>query len=625
MKNAQLKAVYLVLTLFVTFLPYKAFAQIRVGLLYSLTGTMAVNERTLLDIAVNTFNEINISGGINGKTIEVVIRDTGSNWEYAKSMARELIEKEKVSVIFGCWTSACRKAIKPIVESNKSILFYSVQYEGVENSDNIVYTGELPNQQVVPAMRWVLSKYKPRKVLIIGSDYIYPKIVSEIIKSELINAGVKSYTELYIPLGSVNFKNLREELKKKKFDLIINTLNGSSNVEFFRILNRMGFSSKDLPSLSFSVNRHNLGPLKMKEIKGHYLAWSFFEEVKNTKLNLVVERFKLKTGYDVFTSSMMSTYTSIKLWEGLVKKLKTANASDLNKIIKGRHYINGRNISIKDRHLYHDLFIGKITSGKAIKIVWKTKKSIPPVTHLKVKSKKQWNQLLDRYFTAWNQNWNASEKIVGKKFKKQINIYASRDLPYLRMDLSKYNDYGILGNLINKVFYAMEFNVNYINFPKNRVVNSLVKERHIAYLPLSECDNFSSEVIIVKALGVGKLKSTKIEKQMYAFNQNSKFLFKYYKKLKNLNTIKLNLNQQLMKMLYSERVEGVFIDENTFYYLVGLESRYAFKFTFDFKKSKKVEYGICFSDKGMRDKFNQIYESYTDVEPIQFSVPTWRK
>ena len=208
---------------------------IKVGVLYALTGTMAISEKSVVDGINLAIDEINASGGVHGRPVEAVIKDSQSDWDHANKMADKLINEDEVVVIFGCWTSACRKTVKDTIEKNDHLMIYPVQYEGLESSPNIVYLGASPNQQILPGLTWAVNNIG-KKLFLVGSDYVFPRTANEIIKDYARNQGATVSGEEYVLLGATNFEDIVSKIKQAKPDVILNTLNGDSNVAFFNAL-----------------------------------------------------------------------------------------------------------------------------------------------------------------------------------------------------------------------------------------------------------------------------------------------------------------------------------------------------------------------------------------------------
>src|SRR5271156_5094860 len=265
---------------------------IRVGILHSKTGAMKISEESMIDAEVLALTEINQGGGLLGRPVEWVIADGQSDWPTFAREAQRLIDQEKVSVIFGCWTSASRKSVKPVVEERSHLLIYPMAYEGLEQSPNIVYTGAAPNQQVIPAVSWCHETLKARKFFLVGSDYVWPHCVNEIIKDQLKALGAECVGESYILFGTADVGTSVEAIKKASPDVIISTVVGDSNGPFYQQLHAAGFPPQRIPVLSFSIAEDELRKLPLREMVGDYAAWDYFQSIDRLENREFIRKFK---------------------------------------------------------------------------------------------------------------------------------------------------------------------------------------------------------------------------------------------------------------------------------------------------------------------------------------------
>jgi urea transport system substrate-binding protein len=307
-------------------------APIRIGVLHSLTGTMAVSEKPLVDAARLAVEEINASGGLLGRKLEMRIVDGRSNWAVFAAEAERLIVEEKVSALFGCWTSACRKAVKPVVERYQHVLFYPVQYEGLEQSPNIVYTGSVLNQQIIPGLGWALERLGKR-VYLLGSDYIFPRTANQVMRDLIKVSGAVVLNERYLPLGADDFKAVVEDLRRLQPDVILNTINGDSNLHFFRALRREGLLH--IPVLSFSVAEGELqalGPEAYHPL--HYAVWSYFQSLPDAANLRFVMAFKARFGQSRVTSDPIeASYNGVRLWASAARDAESDAPEAVNRAI----------------------------------------------------------------------------------------------------------------------------------------------------------------------------------------------------------------------------------------------------------------------------------------------------
>ena len=308
-------------------------APIRVGLLHSRTGPMKISELSMIDAEVLALEEINAAGGLlGGRRVEWVIADGESDWPTFAREAERLIRDEKVSVIFGCWTSASRKSVKPVIEQYHHLLFYPMAYEGLEESPNIVYTGAAPNQQVVPAIKWSYDRLEARKYFLTGSDYIWPHAVNAIARDYIEALGAEVVGEEYVAYGSTSADALVESIRKARPDVVISTVVGDTNLPFYRKLTEVGLGSKEVPVISLSIAEAELRHLPVRDMVGDYAAWNYFQTIDSDANRAFVARFKEKYGADSVTSDViMAAYNSVWLWAQAVAE---AESDEVDAVIK---------------------------------------------------------------------------------------------------------------------------------------------------------------------------------------------------------------------------------------------------------------------------------------------------
>ena len=378
---------------------------IRVGILHSLTGTMAISEKNVANATLFAIEQINNNGGLLGKKIVPVLVDGKSNNETFKKEAKRLIQQENIKTIFGCWTSACRKSVKPIFEKYDATLFYPVQYEGLEQSENIIYTGAIPNQQILPALNWSV-KNKGKKIFLVGSDYIFPHVANEIIKSYAKTLGATIVHEEYLMLGSTNMTNIIQKIKETKPDIILNSINGDSNIAFFNALNKAKIHSNDVPVMSFSVSQDIM---KKTNAIGHYLSQSYFQDI-NTKENIeFTTNFKAKYGENTTISDPMeAAYISVNLWAQAVREASTFKESSVRSFIIGQSFNAPEGTVYLDdinHHLWKTSRITRFNEDNQCKIIWQSKHHIQPNPHVKIKSNKEWKNFINSLYIKWGNKW----------------------------------------------------------------------------------------------------------------------------------------------------------------------------------------------------------------------------
>lgn len=359
---------------------------IKVGILHSLSGTMAISEVSLRDAELMAIEEINANGGVLGKKLEPVIEDGASDWPTFAEKTKKLIQQDKVATIFGCWTSASRKAVLPVVESLNGLLWYPVQYEGLESSKNIFYTGAEPTQQIVPAVTWLLEN-KGKKMYLLGSDYVFPRTANKIIKEQLKAEGGELAGEEYTPLGHTDYSTIITKIKAAKPDVVFNTLNGDSNVAFFKQLKDAGITAKDLPVLSVSIAEEEIRGIGAANLIGHYAAWNYFQTTKTGENEKFVAAYKKAYGADRVTDDPIeAAYIQVYLWTMAVEK---AGSTDVNKVREaakgiefdapeGKVKIEGEN-----QHIWKTVRIGEVMADGQFKEVWSTDGPIRPDPYLK--------------------------------------------------------------------------------------------------------------------------------------------------------------------------------------------------------------------------------------------------
>ena len=365
--------------------------KIKVGILHSLSGTMAISETSLKDVALMTIEEINASGGVLGKQLEPVIVDPASNWPLFAEKARELHELHDVPVVFGCWTSVSRKSVLPIFEELNGLLFYPVQYEGEESSRNVFYTGAAPNQQAIPAVEYLMSEDGggAKRWVLLGTDYVYPRTTNKILRYFLNSNGVKDVDimEVYTPFGHSDYQTIVADIKKfsaGKPTAVVSTINGDSNVPFYKELAAQGIEADDIPVVAFSVGEDELRGMDTSALVGHLAAWNYFmsidsEENKDfiKKWKAYVKKHNLPDGEGRVTSDPMeATYIGMKMWAQAAEQAGTTNPDAVRQAMSGQtmNSPSGYVITMdgKNHHLWKPVVIGEMTEDGQFDIVWQT-------------------------------------------------------------------------------------------------------------------------------------------------------------------------------------------------------------------------------------------------------------
>ncbi len=372
-------------------LPALAADTIKVGILHSLSGTMAISETALKETALMTIADINAHGGVLGKKLEPVVVDPASNWPLFAEKARQLLTQDKVAVVFGCWTSVSRKSVLPVFKELNGLLFYPVQYEGEELEKNVFYTGAAPNQQAIPAVEYLMSKDGggAKRFFLLGTDYVYPRTTNKILRAFLKSKGVadKDIEEVYTPFGHSDYQTIVANIKKFSAGgktAVISTINGDSNVPFYKELGNAGLKATDVPVVAFSVGEEELRGVDTKPLVGHLAAWNYFMSLKNPENTKFIKMYKdwakkekLPNADKVVTNDPMeATYVGIHMWKQAVEKAKS---TDVNKVIAamaGQSFKAPDGFTIKmdekNHHLHKPVFIGEIRPDGQFNVVWKT-------------------------------------------------------------------------------------------------------------------------------------------------------------------------------------------------------------------------------------------------------------
>ena len=376
--------------------PSILFAQdkspIKVGILHSLSGTMAISETALKNTAVMTLEAFNAKGGILGRQLEPVIVDPASNWPLFAEKARQLITQDKVSAVFGCWTSVSRKSVLPVFEELNNLLFYPVQYEGEELSQNVFYTGAAPNQQAIPAVEYLMGKQggSAKRWFLLGTDYVYPRTTNKILRAFLKSKGVaeKDIEEVYTPFGHSDYQTIVANIKKFSAGgktAVISTVNGDSNVPFYKELGNAGLKATDVPVVAFSVGEEELRGVDSKPLVGHLAAWNYFMSVKAPENTAFVKMYKewamknkIPNADTVVTNDPMeATYVGLNMWKQAVEKAKSVEVDKVRIAMAGQTFKAPCGMELMmdktNHHLHKPVMIGEIQANGQFSVVYKTK------------------------------------------------------------------------------------------------------------------------------------------------------------------------------------------------------------------------------------------------------------
>src|SRR3954453_2159154 len=369
----------------------KDTSPIKIGILHSLSGTMAISETSLKDVALMTIDAINKKGGVLGRQLEPVVGDPASNWPLFAEKARELLQKDKVAVTFGCWTSVSRKSVLPVFEELNGLLFYPVQYEGEESSYNVFYTGAAPNQQAIPAVEYLMSKEGggAKRWVLLGTDYVYPRTTNKILRYFLTSKGVgeTDILEKYTPFGHSDYQTIVADIKKfasGKRTAVLSTINGDSNVPFYKELGNQGIKATDIPVVAFSVGEEELRGIDTKPLVGHLAAWNYFMSQKNPtneawkkQWAAYAKKAKLPGADKPLTNDPMeAAWIGIHMWKQAVEKAKSTDTDKVIAAMAGQTFAAPSGITStmdpKNHHLHKSVFIGEVKADGQFNVVWKT-------------------------------------------------------------------------------------------------------------------------------------------------------------------------------------------------------------------------------------------------------------
>ncbi len=378
--------------------PTKTWAEgeVKVGTLHSLTGTMAISETSLKDVVLMAIDEINAKGGVLGKKVVPVVVDPASNWDLFAEKAKELLLKDKVAVVFGCWTSVSRKSVLPVFEANKGLLFYPVQYEGEEQSPDIFYTGATPNQQLIPAAEYLMSPEggSKKKFYLLGTDYVFPRTANKILKAFLLAKGVpkQNIVEEYTPFGHADYQTIVGKIKKfsEAGDAcVLSTINGDSNVPFYKEFANQKLTADKCPIMAFSVAEDELRSMETEFLSGHLAAWNYFQSINTPENKKFVKDFKdfckknnLPGGDKRVTDDPIeAAYFGVYVWKKAAEKCKSFDPAKVTEAVLGMKFDapgGPKQMDEKNHHTYKPVLIGEIRPDGQFDIIWQTKGLVKP-------------------------------------------------------------------------------------------------------------------------------------------------------------------------------------------------------------------------------------------------------
>jgi urea transport system substrate-binding protein len=428
---------------------------VKVGVLHSMSGTMAISESVVVDAVLFACDEVNQEGGVLGRPVKPVVADGRSDWPTFAREAERLITEEQVCTVFGCWTSASRKTVKPVFEEHDHLLLYPVQFEGLETSPCIVYVGAAPNQQILPAVDWAVTALKKKRFFLVGSDYVFPRSAHAIIKDRLQRAGAQVVGEEYVPLGSTKVDTIVSAIAQAKPDMILNTINGDSNVAFFRALRAAGIKPANTPTLSFSVGEQELRSLNLADAEGDYAAWTYFQSVATPENQDFVRRFREKYPQLSITDPMETAYIGVKLWAGAVNEAQSLDPKKIRRAILNQHLKGpGGDVRIdaESQYSFRTPRIGQIQSDGQFKVVWTAPEPVRPEPYPNSRTAEAWRAFLNDLYTGWGNHWAASGSEPPKRTSDELRVVAV--LPFVDSAADKETEYlrdGIPGALLSKL------------------------------------------------------------------------------------------------------------------------------------------------------------------------------
>jgi urea transport system substrate-binding protein len=390
--------------------PGESGAPIRVGLLHSLTGTMASSESSLVDAVLLAIARVNAAGGVLGRPVEAIVRDGCSRADTFVDEARKLLDEDKVPVVFGCWTSTSRRAVRPLFEARGRPLFYSVQYEGIEASPAIVYLGAAPNQQLIPAVRWAFAFLERRSFFLVGSDYVFPRVATEILKDQLRALGATIAGEAFLPLGSVNVASVVQRAKKSGATMILNTINGDTNLAFIRELRAAGVTSDEMPILSFSLDQTGYRELDSSLVAGDYLAWNYFESFDSQENRDFLRALHDRFGPRPVTDPMATSYSAVLLWAAAAQRAGSLDLAAIRSALGDVSVstpLGELRVNRATQHAIKTIAIGQIGRDGKVQVVWSAPKPVEATPFPDTRSREEWEKLLTKLQRDWGGKWEA--------------------------------------------------------------------------------------------------------------------------------------------------------------------------------------------------------------------------
>ncbi|NDC63090.1 MAG: ABC transporter substrate-binding protein [Planctomycetia bacterium] len=380
-----------------------------VGILHSQTGPMAVSERSMIDAEVLALEQINKAGGLLGRKVRWVIADGASDGPTFARQAENLIREDGVRVIFGCWTSASRKSVLPVVESADHLLVYPMAYEGLEQSPCIIYTGAAPNQQITPAVQWCHDTLGARRFFLVGSDYIWPHCVNAIISDQLAGLGAERVGEAYIPFGSTDVDAAVRDIAATKPDVVLSSVVGDSALAFAKALRAAGVRAESTPVMTFALAEDELRLAAREDFTGHYAAWNYFQNIDRPENQAFVRAFKARYGSDRTTSDVIAAaYDSVQLWAQAVREAGSTEVRQVRNALRFQSLDAPEGIISVDpttQHTWRPVSIGRIRPDGQFDIVWTSRTAVRPVPYPLSRSREAWEEFVAGLQRQWGGAW----------------------------------------------------------------------------------------------------------------------------------------------------------------------------------------------------------------------------
>lgn len=390
-------------------------APIRVGVLHSMTGTMAMSERAVADATLLAVDAINAGGGLlGGRKVVPVVADGASDADTFAREAERLILRDKVSVVFGCWTSASRRTVVPVFERHNHLLFYPVGYEGLEMSPAVVYTGAAPNQQILPAVKWALD-HLGTSVFLVGSDQVFARTAAAIITDQVAALGGVVVGEEYAPLGDTDFRTIVRRIVGTQPAVVLNCIEGDSNIAFFTALRTAGVSSGAMPTISFSLTENEIQAMDRVLVTGDYAALNYFQSVDNRESRAFVERFQSRHGaHRAVGDPMQAAWTAVHLWAQAVEQAGTDSVRAVRDTLKNQSFAAPEGVVYVDpetQHCWKAVRIGRLRASGQFDIVWSSEKPVRPVPYPTHRTRDDWDEFVERMQSGWGGRWSAPDPL----------------------------------------------------------------------------------------------------------------------------------------------------------------------------------------------------------------------